>query len=89
MAYGWSWFTDSSFIANYILLMTNKDRANKIKKLLGLRGNDNEKEYYRVADVICDLMHYCDYNKKHPTDDIKIAFEHEYEMAQTFYNEEK
>ena len=26
--------------------MTNKERANKIKKLLGLRGNDNEKEYY-------------------------------------------
>jgi hypothetical protein len=69
--------------------MTNKDRANKIKKLLGLRGNDNEKEYYRVADVMCDLMHYCDYNKKHPTDDIKISFEHEYEMAQTFYNEEQ
>ena len=36
--------------------MKNKERANKIKKLLGLRGNDNEKEYYRVADVICDLI---------------------------------
>ena len=43
--------------------MTNKKRANKIKKLLGLRGDDNNKEYYRVADVICDLMHYCDHNK--------------------------
>ena len=69
--------------------MTNKERANKIKKLLGLRGSNNEKEYYRVADVICDLMHYCDYNKKHPTDDVKIEFEDEYDMAQTFYHSEK
>ena len=61
--------------------MTNKKRANKIKKLLGLRGNDNNKEYYRVADVICDLMHYCDHNK--------IKFEQEYNMAQTYYNDEK
>ena len=61
--------------------MTNKKRANKIKKLLGLRGDDNNKEYYRVADVICDLMHYCDHNK--------IEFEQEYNMAQTFYNDEK
>ena len=51
--------------------MTNKERANKIKKLLGLRGNDNEKEYYRVADVICDLMHYCDYNKYFKPDEKK------------------
>ena len=69
--------------------MKNKERANKIKKLLGLRGNDNEKEYYRIADVICDLMHYCDYNKKPPTDDYKIEFEHEYNTAQEFYHSEK
>ena len=61
--------------------MTNKKRANKIKKLLGLRGNDNNKQYYRVADVICDLMHYCDHSK--------IEFEQEYNMAQTYYNDER
>ena len=68
--------------------MTNKERANKIKKLLGLRGNDNEKEYYRVADVICDLMHYCDYNKKHPDDEKDIDFSNEFTKAEMFYNEE-
>ena len=67
--------------------MKNKERANKIKKLLGLRGNDNEKEYYRVADVICDLMHYCDYNEKHP-DDYKIDWDNEMNTALTFYHEE-
>jgi hypothetical protein len=41
------------------MIKTNKDRANKIARLLGLRGNDNETEYYRVADVLSDLQHYC------------------------------
>ena len=37
--------------------MTNKKRANRIKKML-------EKHYisdWRVADVIADLQHLCDY----------------------------
>ncbi|BCV02070.1 MAG: hypothetical protein CM15mV49_340 [uncultured marine virus] len=38
--------------------MNNKDRAKKIKSILGLRGKDTDKEYYRVADVICDLRHF-------------------------------
>ena len=41
------------------MIKTNKDRADKIERLLGLRGNDDDKEYYRVADVLCDLQHYC------------------------------
>jgi len=61
--------------------MTNKERADRVEKRLGLRGKDTDKEYYRVADVICDLIHYCDHNK--------IEFEQEYNMAQTFYNSEK
>ena len=40
--------------------MTNEQRALKVQKLLGLRGKDNENEYYRVSDVICDLIHFCD-----------------------------
>ena len=66
--------------------MTNKERANKIKKLLGLQGEDSE--YYRVADVICDLMHYCDYNKEHPDDEEDIDFNNELTKAEMFYNEE-
>ena len=45
--------------------MTNKERADKIRKLLGLQGKDTEDQYYRVADVICDLKHYCDFYKHH------------------------
>ena len=68
-------------------IKTNKDRADRIKKMLGLRGEDNDTEYYRVADVICDLMHYCDYNEKHP-DDYKIDWDNEMNTALTFYHEE-
>ena len=35
-------------------IKNNRDRANRIKKMLGLNGNDDNNEYYRVADVICD-----------------------------------
>jgi len=41
------------------MIKTNKDSADKMERLLGLRGNDNETECYRVADVLCDLQHYC------------------------------
>ena len=69
--------------------MTNKDRANKIKKLLGLKGNDNCKEYYRVADVLCDLMHYCNSHQYFKPDNDKIDFDNEYNKAIQFYNSEK
>ena len=44
--------------------MNNKKRAEKVKKLLGLKeSNFNDKnEYVSVGDVICDLRHYCDLN---------------------------
>ena len=61
--------------------MNNKDRAKKIKSILGLRGKDTDKEYYRVADVICDLRHFCDAKK--------INFYDEIDRAETFYEQEK
>ena len=54
--------------------MTNKERAKKIKKLLGLRGRDNDTEYYRVADVLCDLQHYCNFYKHHEDNKTKLDF---------------
>ena len=71
-----------------IVIKNNKDRAFKIKKILGLNGQDTDEEYYRVADVICDLMHYCDYNKEHP-DGYKIEWENEMNSALGFYEGEK
>ena len=67
-------------------IKNNRDRANRIKKMLGLNGNDDNNEYYRVADVICDLMHYCNYYKYFEPDDDLIDFDHEYNMALRFYN---
>ena len=40
---------------------TNKDDATKIKKLLGLNGDESQKSgYYNVTDVLIALMHFCD-----------------------------
>jgi len=42
--------------------MTNKDDATKIKKLLGLNGDEMQKKnYYNVTDVLIALMHFCDH----------------------------
>ena len=66
-------------------MFTNKDRINKVKRLLGLTTNederkDDENNYYRVADVLCDLKHYCD--------KFKIDFQQEIKMSKIYYNDE-
>ena len=61
--------------------MNNKDSVKKIKNLLGLRGADSEDEYYRVADVLCDLKHFCDAES--------IDFNDEMDRSETFYEQEK
>ncbi len=66
-------------------MFTNKDRINKVKRLLGLTTNednrkDYKKNYYRVADVLCDLKHYCD--------KFKIDFDQEIKMSKIYYNDE-
>jgi len=61
--------------------MTNEERVNKIKKLLGLVGKDTEEEYYRVADVLCDLRHFCDAES--------IDFKDEVAQSEEFYENEK
>ena len=60
--------------------MNNKDRALKVKKLLGMQGEDPENEYYRVADVLCDLKHFCD--------EFRIDFNEEVEQSEVFYQNE-
>ena len=57
--------------------MDNPARVKKIKKHLGLRGNDTNTEYYRVADAVTDLMHFCDSKG--------IDFDQEMRMADTYY----
>ena len=58
----------------------NTKRVLKIKRLLGLKGNDTESEYYRVADVLCDLRHFCDSKG--------IEFDDEMQSAINYYQSE-
>jgi hypothetical protein len=64
--------------------ISNNDRAKKVKRLLGLSGNkeseDTDNSYVRVADVLCDLQHYCD--------KYVIDMSQEKYMADVFYNDE-
>ena len=60
--------------------MDNQQRVAKVRRILGLRGEDNEKEYYRVADVLTDLRHYCDSQN--------IDFDQEMTTSITFYESE-
>ena len=60
--------------------MNNKDRANKVKRLLGLREKDTPNEYYSVSDILCDLRHYCTIHN--------INFEEENRRGENGYDEE-
>ena len=61
----------------------NKLRAKKIEKLLGLEETDfnNKNKYVRVADVLCDVRHYCDLKKINLVD--------EQVLADIYYEEER
>ena len=61
-------------------MMNNKDRANKVKRLLGLREKDTPNEYYSVSDILCDLRHYCTIHN--------INFEEENRRGENGYDEE-
>ena len=60
--------------------MNNKERVIKVQSVAGLNGEESLNKYYRVADLICDLKHYCD--------QFKIDFNKEIEMAEIYYKTE-
>jgi hypothetical protein len=73
--------------------MTNKERAKRIKKIIGFK-RDKKILFSRPADVIADLMHYCDYyfNDQYVIgtgEKFKYDFENEFAIAQEYYNDEK
>ena len=73
--------------------MTNKERAKRIKKIIGFK-RDKKILFSRPADVIADLMHYCDYYFDDQYvigtgEKFKYDFENEFEIAQEYYNDEK
>ena len=67
--------------------MTNKQRAKRIKKLIGL-SFDN-KTFTRPADILADVMHYCDHYSDHEDHDYEYIFQNELEIAKEYYNDEK
>ena len=67
--------------------MTNKERAKKIKKLIGFKRN-KKILFSRPADIIADLMHYCDHYFDHESLDSKYDFENELRIAKEYYNDE-
>ena len=69
--------------------MTNKEDAIKIKKLLGLNGDESDRSgYYNVTDVLISLMHFCDYRLElNPNDDINFDFESHLEAAREGYEQ--
>ena len=62
-------------------MIDNPKRVRKVKRLLGLKGNDTKSEYYRVSDVLCDLKHFCDSKG--------IEFEKEMRLADMYYAKEQ
>ena len=68
--------------------MTNKERAKKIKKLIGFKRN-KKILFSRPADIITDVMHYCDHYFDHESLDSKYDFENEFRIAKEYYNDEK
>tara|TARA_Y100001951_G_C11128281_1_gene176759 strand:+ start:210 stop:500 length:291 start_codon:yes stop_codon:yes gene_type:complete len=69
-------------------IYNNRDRADKIKRILGLRGNDDDEEYYRIADVISDLKHFCDYHKHHEDENLTVDFDEELRKGLEYYEYE-
>ena len=68
------------------MMETIDDDVKKIKKLLGLNGDESDpKKYYNVTDVLIALMHFCDKNKN----EYNWDFEHHLESAKEGYKEEK
>jgi len=65
-------------------MITNKDRALKVKRLLLLDEDrhmeDQDNTYPRVADVIADLRHFCDH--------FGLNWQKEIELSELHYEEE-
>tara|TARA_R100000900_G_scaffold115576_1_gene90368 strand:- start:255 stop:491 length:237 start_codon:yes stop_codon:yes gene_type:complete len=68
-----------------MITFTNKDDAEKIQKLLGLKGDDpiEVDKYYCVSDALIALMHFCDHLKE--GDEFNHDFETHLEAAREGY----
>ena len=63
--------------------MTNKERANKIKEMIG-----ENKDHFRPADIIADIMHYCKFYTDIEDGEMYHDFDYEVEIAKRNFEEE-
>ena len=68
--------------------MTNKERAKTIKKIIGFKRN-KKILFSRPADILANVMHYCDNYFDHEDNEYKYDFQNELMIAQDYYNDEK
>jgi hypothetical protein len=67
------------------MVLSTKQRGKRIKNLIGLKN----KTFTRPADILADVMHYCDYYFDHEDNKYKYDFQNELMIAQDYYNDEK
>ena len=67
------------------MVLSTKQRGKRIKNLIGLKN----KTFTRPADILADVMHYCDHYFDHEDIEFKYDFKNELEIAQDYYNDEK
>ena len=67
------------------MVLSTKQRGKRIKNLIGLKN----KTFTRPADILADVMHYCDHYSDHEDIEFKYDFKNELEIAQDYYNDEK
>ena len=63
--------------------MTNKERANKIKEMIG-----ENKDHFRPADIIADIMHYCKFYTDIEDGEMYHDFDYEVEIAKRYFQED-
>ncbi len=67
--------------------MTNKGRAKTIKKIIDKK--DKPRIFTRPADILANVMHYCDRYFDHEDNEHKYDFQNELRVAKEYYNDEK
>ena len=67
--------------------MKNKERAKTIKKIIGYKNKIIL--FSRPADILANVMHYCDHYFDHEDNEYKYDFQNELMIAQDYYNDEK
>jgi hypothetical protein len=63
--------------------MNNEEKAKRIKKIIG-----EDKDHFRPADIIADIMHYCKFYTDIEDGEMYHDFEYELKIARGYYQEE-